>query len=143
MDRAAVAVTPGEPLDIGEVVERSGVPVTTLHVWERRGLVEPVGRVGLRRQYAADVLDRIAVIVVCQRSGFSLGEIDVLLRPDAFDEGKEPLVTKLGELRRRRAELDAAIESLEHAIDCPHGHPLDCPTFREGLALVLPRPSGD
>lgn len=126
-------------LDIGEVVTRTGVPVTTLHVWEREGLIAPVGRSGLRRQYAADVIDRIAMIVVGQRSGFSLAEIGALLAPDAFaSSGKDALADKLDELRARRRELDLAITGLEHALACPHTVPTDCPTFCGMLDDVLP-----
>ena len=132
-------VSPGGAcLDIGEVVSRTGIPTTTLHVWEREGLVTPVGRVGLRRQYDHDVLDRIALIIVSQRSGFSLAEIRDLLAPDAFAEGKARLEEKLAELRERRQGLDAAIAGLEHALACPHPVPTDCPTFRASLADVLP-----
>ncbi|MEO1060159.1 MAG: MerR family transcriptional regulator [Actinomycetota bacterium] len=126
-------------LDIAEVAAASGVPPSTLHVWERHGLVEPVGRAGLRRQYDDDVLDTIAVIVVCQDSGFTLTEIAELLAPDAFVGGKQLLEAKLDQLRRRRAELDAAITGLEHALACPSPHPLDCPDFCGLLEGVLPR----
>lgn len=129
-------------LDIGEVVDRSGLPVSTLHLWEKRGLLHPVDRKGLRRQYAPDVLDRIAVIVVCQRSGFSLAEIAELLRPETFDDrdaGNARLEAKLIELRARRAELDAAITGLEHALACTAVSPMVCDNFRSMLGEVLPR----
>lgn len=129
---------PGE-LDIGEVVARTGVPITTLHVWEREGLIAPVGRSGLRRQYDAGVVDRIAMIVVGQRSGFSLAEIGRLLAPDAFaSSGKQALADKLDELRTRRRQLDVTIAGLEHALACPHEIPTDCPTFCGMLDDVLP-----
>lgn len=125
-------------LDIGEVIEATGVPATTLHVWEQRRLLAPVGRAGLRRQYDPDVIERIAVIVVCQRSGFTLTEIGALLAPGAFDAGKSQLEGKLLELRQRRADLDKAIDGIEHALACQHPSPLECPSFRNRLAGILP-----
>lgn len=125
-------------LDIGEVVARSGVPVSTLHVWERHGLIEPIGRAGLRRQYDDDILGRIAMIVTAQRSNFTLDEIGQLLAPDAFPDGRAMFVSKLDELRSQRAQLDRAIESLEHAMACEHQRPADCTTFQELLTDVLP-----
>lgn len=125
-------------LDIGQVVAKSGVPVSTLHVWERHGLIEPIGRAGLRRQYADDVLGRIAMIVTAQRSNFTLDEIAQLLAPDAFPGGRALFGVKLDELRTRRSELDLAIESLEHGIACEHERPQDCPTFQALLDGVLP-----
>lgn len=125
-------------IDIGDVVRRSGLPVTTLHVWERHGLVAPTTRNGLRRQYAPDVFDRLATIVVLQDAGFRLDEIAELLHPDAFTDGKQPLETKLVELQRRRDQLDAAIGGIQHAIDCPNPTPLQCAGFRRHLDDALP-----
>jgi len=135
-----MTISDGDSLDIGEVVRRTGVPTTTLHVWEREGLLNPVGRNGLRRQYAPGTIERIAVIVVCQRSGFSLAEIAELLQPDAFADGKGRLESKLCELRKRRAELDKAIQGIEHGLSCSYPSPLECPDFRAGLTNVLPVP---
>ncbi len=127
------------PLDIGEVVARTGIPTTTLHVWERQGLIAPVGRAGLRRQYDPSVIDRIAMVVLGQRSGFSLAELAQLLSPDEFAAtGKQALADKLTELRARRRQLDLAITGLEHALACPHAVPTDCPTFCGMLDDVLP-----
>ncbi len=125
-------------LDIGEVIAASGVPASTLHVWEKAGLVETCGRQGLRRQYPAEVLNRIAVIVLSQSVGFSLAEIAELLAPDAFKSGKGLLEVKLAELLMRRDELEAAIEGLEHALACDSSSPHQCPTFVATLSDVLP-----
>lgn len=133
-----MAVPEDDRLDIGEVIARTGVPASTLHVWERAGLVAAVGRSGLRRQYHPDVLTRIALIVVSKRAGFSLGETATILEPGAFDDGKDLLLSKLGELRRRRSELDASIAGIEHAIACPEPSPVECEHFRATLVDVLP-----
>ncbi len=131
-------MTSKSQLDIGEVVERSGVPASTLHVWERAGLLTPVGRDGLRRQYTGDALERIAVIVVCQRVGFTLDEIADLVAPDAFTHGKAQIERKLEALRNRQDELAEAIAGLEHALACPEPSPLECHGFRSKLSGVLP-----
>jgi DNA-binding transcriptional MerR regulator len=125
-------------IDIGEVVRRTGVPVSTLHVWERRGLIAPVGRIGLRRQYGQDVIRRIAVVVLCRRNGFTLAEIARVLEPGAFDDGKQVLSRKLEELLERRRRLDQAIDGIRHALDCPEPSPLECPVFERELDGVLP-----
>ena len=49
-------------LDIGEVVKRSGVPASTLRYYEQLGLLQALGRRGLRRQYDEQVLERLALI---------------------------------------------------------------------------------
>ena len=43
-------------LDIGDVVEHSGLPPSALRYYEEIGLIRPMGRRGLRRQYDRDVL---------------------------------------------------------------------------------------
>lgn len=127
-----------EALDIGQVTAASGLPASTLHVWEKKGLLHPVGRESGRRQYDPSVLARIAVIVTMQRSGFTLEEIRGLLTPGAFAGGKEALQQKLDDLVHRRQELDRAIEGIEHAIACPAPSPLECDGFRHHLDGVLP-----
>jgi DNA-binding transcriptional MerR regulator len=125
-------------IDIGDVVAQSGVPTSTLHLWEREGLITPVGRAGLRRQYGEGILQRLAIIVIAQRSGFSLNEIRSLLTTSGSPAGRVHLGDKLDELRTRRVELDTAIESLEHALACTAPSPLECPTFLSQLDGVLP-----
>lgn len=132
-----------QPLDIADVVSRSGVPTSTLHVWERKGLIRSIGRNGLRRQYHPTVLRTIAIVVLCQRSGFTLAEIAGLLAPGAFDDGKQPLADKLGDLQRLRADIDTAIDGLQHALDCPSPSPLNCPGFLRHLDGVLPAERGE
>lgn len=139
--------SPTDPsaLDIGEVIAVSGLPASTLHVWEKHGLLTPVGRTASRRQYDPDVIDRIAIIVTLQRSGFTLDEIGDLLSPDAFAHGKGALQVKLDALLDQRSELNRAIEGLEHAMACPALSRLQCDGFRLHLDGVLPvrqRPDG-
>jgi hypothetical protein len=45
-------------IGIGEVIARTGLPASTRHLWERRGLIETVKRNGLRGQYATDIFER-------------------------------------------------------------------------------------
>ena len=124
-------------LDIGEVIAKSGVAASTLHVWERNGLIAPTGRSGLRRQYGDDILVVVAMIVAAQRAGLTPDEIRPMLH-DGIDSEKTALHAKLDELRTRRDELNAAITSLEHALDCSYPSPMDCPDFLAWLDGVLP-----
>ena len=127
-----------ELLDIGEVAAHAGVPVSTLHVWEKAGLIEPAGRNGLRRQYTHDALSRIAMIVLSQRSGFTLAEVGELLENGSGPAWERQISEKLTELRERRQQLDTAILTLEHTLKCPMPVQTDCPTFLTILDQVLP-----
>jgi MerR family redox-sensitive transcriptional activator SoxR len=59
-------------LSVGEAAKRSGVAVSALHFYERKGLIRSLRTSGNQRRYARDVLRRIAVIRVAQRVGVPL-----------------------------------------------------------------------
>lgn len=62
-------------LSVGEVAERSGVSVSALHFYERKGLIKSARTSGNQRRFHRHVLRRVAVIKVAQRVGISLAEI--------------------------------------------------------------------
>jgi len=62
-------------LTVGEVAKRSGVAVSTLHFYESEGLISSWRNQGNQRRYAREVLRRVAVIKVAQRSGIPLASI--------------------------------------------------------------------
>lgn len=128
----------GDLLDIGVVATHAGVAISTLHVWEKAGLVTPAGRNGLRRQYKSDVLSRIAIIILAQRSGFTLAEVAELLDNGSGPAREAQLREKLEELRERRAQLDTAILTVEHTLHCPHPVQTECPTFLDLIDKILP-----
>jgi len=62
-------------LSVGQVAERSGVAVSALHFYEKKGLIKSVRTNGNQRRYPRDVLRRVAVIRVAQRTGVPLATI--------------------------------------------------------------------
>jgi MerR family redox-sensitive transcriptional activator SoxR len=62
-------------MSVGEVAARSGVAVSTLHFYEAEGLIKSWRNSGNQRRYAREVLRRVAVIKVAQRTGIPLVEI--------------------------------------------------------------------
>ena len=66
-------------LTVGEVASRSGVAVSTLHFYEKQGLIASARTAGNQRRYARAVLRRVAVIKVAQRMGIPLSEIAEVL----------------------------------------------------------------
>jgi DNA-binding transcriptional MerR regulator len=118
-------------LDIGEVVERAGVPASTLRYYEERGLIASVGRRGLRRQFDAGVLERLALISLGRAAGFSLDEIAVMFdRDGAFRLDREMLAARADELDETIRRLGALRDGLRHAAACPAPSHMECPTFR-------------
>src|SRR5690625_4551815 len=75
MKKSAQKVDKRAPLSVGEVAARSGVPVSTIHFYEQKGLIKSWRNSGNQRRFPRDVLRRIAVIKVAQHLGFSLSTI--------------------------------------------------------------------
>jgi MerR family redox-sensitive transcriptional activator SoxR len=66
-------------LSVGEVAARSGIPVSTLHFYETKGLIKSLRSRGNQRRYPRSVLRRIAVIKIAQRTGIPLADIQKTL----------------------------------------------------------------
>lgn len=62
-------------LTVGDVAKRSGVPVSTIHFYEAKGLISSERTAGNQRRFDRTELRRIAVIRVAQRAGIPLNEI--------------------------------------------------------------------
>lgn len=98
-------------LSVGEVSERAGVAVSAIHFYERKGLISSLRNSGNQRRFSRDVLRRIAVIRVAQRTGMSLAEIrDALAR---LPNERTPTASDWRSLSNRwRDELESRIDAL-------------------------------
>src|SRR5258705_10577985 len=67
-------------MTVGEVAARSGVAVSTLHFYETKGLIKSWRNRGNQRRYAREVLRRVALIKVAQRTGIPLASIRKALK---------------------------------------------------------------
>jgi DNA-binding transcriptional MerR regulator len=125
-------------LDIAEVSQRSGVPVSALRFYEEKGLIASVGRRGLRRQFDARVLERLAMIALGRAGGFSLDEIALMFASDGRPHlDRKKLSAKADELDRTIRELTTMRDSLRHAAACPARTHMECPTFRRMLRAAV------
>ena len=106
----------GDPLTIGELAARTGVPASTLRYYDRIGLVPATGRSGGQRRYDAEVIGRLRAVTLCQRSGFSLEEIGRLL--DGGRPWQALARRKVQELQGRIAELEQTTALLRAALEC-------------------------
>lgn len=98
-------------LRIGEVAERAGISVSAIRFYEREGLLPPPERVGGQRRFAPSTVERLGIIEVAKRAGFSLEEIHALLA--STDEGA-PAHEQLQALAARKLpEVEALIERAE------------------------------
>lgn len=103
-------------LTIGQVAARAGVAVSTLHYYERSGLLVSARSAGNQRRYPRDVLRRVAFIRFSQQVGIPLAQIRAAL--DSLPGGRTPTRADWGRLAAGwRADLDARIERLERLRD--------------------------
>jgi DNA-binding transcriptional MerR regulator len=123
-------------MDIAEVARASGLPASTLRFYEERGLIQSNGRNGLRRLYAANVIDRLALISLGRNAGFSLEEIGELFTPDGPDINRALLAAKADELDKKIRELTAMRNGLRHAAACKAPSHFECPKFLRLLRIA-------
>jgi MerR family redox-sensitive transcriptional activator SoxR len=110
------------PLSAGQVAERSGVAVSTVHFYEAKGLVRGWRSSGNQRRYSRDVLRRVAIIKVAQRLGLPLSMIKQAIdslpdrrAPTAKDwkrlsmEWRQELGRRIALLQKLRGQLDSCI----------------------------------
>lgn len=123
-------------LDIGEVAQRSGLAASALRFYERRELIEPAGRNGLRRTYRPEVIARLALISCARTAGFTIAEIARFLRATPTDvELRQGMARKADEIEDEIARLMRMRDSLRHAATCSHEPLVECPDFKAAIEV--------
>src|SRR5260370_29561520 len=111
-------------LKVGEVAERAGVGVQTLHYYERVGLLpKPDRSASNYRLYQSDAFRRIQFIKKAQSLGFTLEEIKEIL--GLHEQGRAPCRCVADVGKKHLQELDVRIAALQE--------------FRRSLAAVVPK----
>lgn len=122
---------------IRRVADHFDLPVSTLHYWERRGLITPHRRFG-HRCYDADQLYRIALIRLWRATGqMSLNEIAAVLseRADTPD-WRDTVAARIAAIEAQMTQLETARGYLRGLLECPRDGALDhCEGFRARVAL--------
>jgi MerR family redox-sensitive transcriptional activator SoxR len=115
-----------EDLSIGAAAAWAGVAPSALRYWEDLGLLEPARRRGGHRIYDGAALDRLSLILLAQRAGFTLTEIRQLLRgfsprASAGERWRALVGRKQSEVRARIDELRRMLGVLDllERCDCP------------------------
>lgn len=103
-------------LSVGEVARRSGVAVSALHFYERKGLIHSQRTAGNQRRFQSDVLRRLALIQAAQRVGMPLQAVAERLAE--LPEGRAPNKADWAKMSARwRKELDERIATLQFMRD--------------------------
>jgi MerR family mercuric resistance operon transcriptional regulator len=120
-------------ITIGDVAEAAGVGVETVRYYERRGLIsQPARAMGGYRRYGGGHVHRIRFIKRAQDLGFTLEEIESLLKlEDGTDRRSIRRIAsaRLEETRRRIADLQRIERALAHLLhECEtHARSPHCP----------------
>ncbi len=123
-------------MDIAEVAKASGLPASTLRFYEEKGLIQSIGRNGLRRLFNANVIERLALISLGRNAGFSLDEIGDMFRSEGPDINRTLLLAKANELDSKIKELTAMRDGLRHAAACNAPNHFECPKFLRLLRVA-------
>jgi DNA-binding transcriptional MerR regulator len=107
-------------LTVGQVAERLGVTVRTLHHYDEIALVVPSERTSAGyRLYSAEDITRLQHVVVYRRLGFTLEEIALLLEAEVADGSaviehlrrqREAVTKRLDAMRDLVTAIDQALE---------------------------------
>jgi DNA-binding transcriptional MerR regulator len=94
-------------LTIGQVAQAVGLNTSAIRYYERVGVLPEPERSSGQRRYTEETIQRLHVIDVAKRAGFSLDDARLLL---AATESGDPAYAQLRELARRKLpEVDALI----------------------------------
>jgi Hg(II)-responsive transcriptional regulator len=127
---------------ISQAAEQAGVNVQTFRYYERRGLLpKPPRRTSGYREFPDDAVRIVRFIKRAQDLGFSLDEVEELLRLRRHSGRNRERIRSLAERRiadieHKIAELDrmrGALKTLVHS--CHAGATLECPII-EALSEV-------
>lgn len=106
-------------LTVGDVARRSGLAVSAIHFYERKGLIVADRTGGNQRRYGRDVLRRLALIRAAQEVGLPLSEVADAL--SALPQKRTPTPEDWRQIATRWAEtLDQRIrilQRLRHDLD--------------------------
>ncbi|CUK04049.1 Redox-sensitive transcriptional activator SoxR [Ruegeria denitrificans] len=129
-------------LSVGDVARRSGLPVSTLHFYERKGLIASERNAANHRVYRREILRRVSVIKVAQSAGVSLAEIAEALSslppgaaPDTDDWARISEVW-FDDLTRRINLLTALRDKMGKCIGCGCLSVKTCPLYNENDHLA-------
>jgi DNA-binding transcriptional MerR regulator len=108
-------------MQIGDLARETGKTVRAIHLYEELGLLTPAARSkGRFRLYGAESLTRIRWIAKLQEMGFSLGDIQTIVREGADAHGAPGAMKRMREVYTRQLERTREqrrrLEALEHEL---------------------------
>ena len=133
-------------LSVGDMAARAGVPVSTVHFYEAKGLIESWRTPANHRRYDRRELRRIAIARMAQSAGISLAEAKEVLdrlprsravRKDDWSKAAQPWQSALTE---RIALLEKLRDQLDSCIGCGCLSLEACPLYNPSDTLAADGP---
>ena len=111
-------------LPIGELARRTGLAVSAIRFYEDKGLIQAMRTMGNQRRFLRSDIRRLSFILIAQKLGLGLAEIEVEL--GKLPQGRTPSQSDWQRISRSmRVQLDAKIQlltrtraKLEECIGC-------------------------
>ena len=101
-------------LPIGELARRTGLSVSAIRYYESKKLIEPHRTSGNQRRFLRSDIRRLSFVLIAQRLGLSLVEIEDQLAK--LPQGRTPNARDWAAISKAiRAQLDERIAELERA----------------------------
>jgi MerR family redox-sensitive transcriptional activator SoxR len=132
-------------LTIGQVARQVGLNTSAIRYYESVGVLPEPARLGGQRRYTPETVQRLRVIDVAKRAGFSLDEARLLLdtqdaHAPAHEQIRELAQRKLPEVDALIARAQAMRQWLSTATGC-HCNTLDVCGLFDPEAAPTPGPS--
>ena len=101
-------------VSIGALARRTGLAVSAIRYYEDQGLITSQRTAGNQRRFLQSDIRRLSFIMIAQRMGFSLPDIERAMA--SLPKGRTPTLTDWQRVSRSmRAEIDARIKLLTRA----------------------------
>lgn len=131
-------------LDISELSKSTGIAASALRHYEEKGLIASIGRRGMKRLFAPDIIDQLALINLGKAGGFSLDEIKTMFGPDGRPAlSRQKLHARVDELDRQIERLNALRDMIRHVAECPAPSHMECPKFQKLIKISSKRSLGN
>lgn len=101
-------------ITIGELSRRTGVAVSAIRFYEDKGLLDPARTSGNQRRFMRSDIRRVSFILIAQRLGLALAEIEAQLA--TLPQGRAPTLSDWQAISRgMRGQIDERIRLLSRA----------------------------
>ena len=103
-------------LSIGDLAKRTGLSVSAIRFYEKRGLLHPDRNDGNQRRYEGSDIRRLSFILIAQQIGLSIDEVKQVMV--SLPEGRTPTKADWSRISRRfRKTLDQRIAMMQRMRD--------------------------